>query len=367
MRKSVKTDVFVSHAGDDLQIARAIIVEMRKRGLTVFSPEAATTNLEESVATRWENARSVVFLWSRAAAASSFAHQEISKAIEAWSSGRLTLVAIDETPLPIGLSDLPVTHLKAGDSKSIAAVVQQFQPTAKPVSDLVTLVVVGASLVGSSLFAYFDNPRVPSLPNVPDAPFGHELITLGASGNFLVFTGFVAFFATAVFCARVVWSLLKRLKTNRAKYDSERAWLNNPKLIGNVFVSYSHADEPAVAELVSEIERLGHHVWIDRRSIGASRYAEQIVGAISASRVVALMSSRNSLSSDDVVREINIAGYHKKPFVALKLDQTDFPAGILYFVVGHPWISITNMESTKLREELARAFAKPDNISRPPA
>jgi TIR domain len=121
-----------------------------------------------------------------------------------------------------------------------------------------------------------------------------------------------------------------------------------------VFISYSHKDVKAVDRLVQQIEGMGYSVWIDRQAAGSQRYATQIVRAIRTSKLVALMCSQNAFTSDGVIREIYVAGDLKKPFIAFQLDPTDFPDDILYFVSGFPRVPITNVNTERLRTEIAR-------------
>jgi TIR domain len=121
-----------------------------------------------------------------------------------------------------------------------------------------------------------------------------------------------------------------------------------------IFVSYSRKDADAVDRLVHHLEDLGFQVWIDRHSTGSQRYAAQIVGAIRASKLVALMCSRNAFASDQVIREVYVAGDNKKPFIVFQLDLTDFPDEVQYFISGFPRIEVANLDLQGLRSEIVR-------------
>ena len=132
----------------------------------------------------------------------------------------------------------------------------------------------------------------------------------------------------------------------------------NPSDAGlQVFVSYSHLDAKTVDGLVHQIEGMGYAVWIDRDTSGTHRYAEAIVHAIRTSKLVALMCSRNAFASDQVIREIYVAGDFKKPFIAFQLDLADFPDEVLYFISGFPRIPIASVDAQQLRTELDRLIA----------
>ena len=50
----------------------------------------------------------------KAAAESPFVEDEIQRAVQAWSSDRLVLAALDDTPLPVGLRDLSAVRIRDG-------------------------------------------------------------------------------------------------------------------------------------------------------------------------------------------------------------------------------------------------------------
>jgi hypothetical protein len=124
-----------------------------------------------------------------------------------------------------------------------------------------------------------------------------------------------------------------------------------------VFISYSRQDGPTVEPLILQIKQIGYAVWIDHQSTGSQRYAGAIVGAIRASRLVALMCSKNAFMSDHVIREVYTAGDFKKPFILFQLDATEFPDEIRYFVSGFPRIPITTINLQQLRSEIVRLVA----------
>jgi TIR domain len=125
----------------------------------------------------------------------------------------------------------------------------------------------------------------------------------------------------------------------------------------HVFISYSRQDGGTVDSLVRQIEELGYPVWIDREATGPQRYASQIVTAIRASRLVALMCSQHAFASDHVIREIYVAGDCKKPFIAFRLDPTEFPDEVLYFVSGFPRVEIAAMDPQRLHLEIRRLLS----------
>ncbi|MGZ9083636.1 MAG: toll/interleukin-1 receptor domain-containing protein [Rhodoplanes sp.] len=147
-------------------------------------------------------------------------------------------------------------------------------------------------------------------------------------------------------------------RTTHALQSSSPAEQVSSGLRLQVFVSYSRLDGGTVDLVVQEIEQAGCLVWIDRGPLnGIQRYAAPIVGAIKSSQVVALMCSRNAFQSDHVIREIYVAGDHKKPFLLFQLDPCEFPGEVLYFVSGFPRVPLSNIEPGQVRSEIARLIA----------
>ena len=92
--------VFVSYAQIDRALVEPVVAAFRKAGL-------------QAVESR-EEASCVVLFWSKAAANSEWVQEEIRKAVTDWSSGRLLLATLDDTPLPIALRDLEPVDVRGG-------------------------------------------------------------------------------------------------------------------------------------------------------------------------------------------------------------------------------------------------------------
>ena len=111
--------VYVSYGEKDRGTALPVIEAMHQAGLDVwhYGMILAGGSFLEQMRRELDKAQCVVVLWSKAAAQSDFLQQEIHHAIQAWSSDRLVLAALDDTPLPLGLRDLsPISIREASDS-----------------------------------------------------------------------------------------------------------------------------------------------------------------------------------------------------------------------------------------------------------
>lgn len=126
--------------------------------------------------------------------------------------------------------------------------------------------------------------------------------------------------------------------------------------ISDVFISYAWADDAVVGPLADAIEAAGYRVWRDRSSAPEiGRFAAKIVRAIRSSRVVVVMGSERAFQSDHVVREVNVAGKRGKPFIVVRLDGSEEPAELEYFLAGFPRLPAGAPPPPSVRE-FAEAF-----------
>ena len=102
-----------------------------------------------------------------------------------------------------------------------------------------------------------------------------------------------------------------------------------------VFVSYARSDRERVLELVERMRSTGVGVWVDEGGIhGASLWGQEIVDAIDASKVMILMISDSSITSDNVVKELSIASEDKKPILPVYLHRSEIPKSMRYQLAG---------------------------------
>ena len=96
-----------------------------------------------------------------------------------------------------------------------------------------------------------------------------------------------------------------------------------------VFLSYSRKDNDVVQYICEMLKMNGIEYWIDKKGIySSSNYKELIVDAIDVSKAVIFISSANSNSSINVVREVGYAVNMNKPILPVKLDETPYAKSI---------------------------------------
>ena len=96
-----------------------------------------------------------------------------------------------------------------------------------------------------------------------------------------------------------------------------------------VFISYSRKDQEVADYLCDFLKENGIEYWIDKEGIfSSSNYKELIVDAIEVSKAVIFISSINSNSSINVIREIGYAVNMNKPILPLILDDAPYAKSI---------------------------------------
>ncbi|UCG25264.1 MAG: TIR domain-containing protein [Chloroflexota bacterium] len=129
--------------------------------------------------------------------------------------------------------------------------------------------------------------------------------------------------------------------------------------MGHIFFSYSRADQRTVDELIRQIEAYGYDVWIDRESIiGGDPWKAKIVEAVEAADVFLLALSRNSVLSDNVRTEVDLAQGAKTPILPVILEpHVDIPRNLKYQLAGIHRVDISTGEGIQpLVEALASAL-----------
>lgn len=95
-----------------------------------------------------------------------------------------------------------------------------------------------------------------------------------------------------------------------------------------IFLSYSHRDAEAAAEIIRDMNLDGFRIWYDEGLVPGKEWDENIARAIvNCSYFVALMSA-NYLDSANCRDELNFARDKKLPLLLLYLEDVELPAGM---------------------------------------
>jgi hypothetical protein len=107
----------------------------------------------------------------------------------------------------------------------------------------------------------------------------------------------------------------------------------------DVFVSYSVPDRDCAFELVSRLEARGLSVWIAPRDISpAAEWAEEIIDAISAARLMVLVFSSHSNASPQVRREVERAVHKQVPVLPYRIEDILPSKSLEYFLSSQHWL-----------------------------
>jgi TIR domain-containing protein len=107
----------------------------------------------------------------------------------------------------------------------------------------------------------------------------------------------------------------------------------------DVFVSYSVPDRDCAFELVSRLEARGLSVWIAPRDISpAAEWAEEIIDAISAARLMLLVFSSHSNASPQVRREVERAVHKQVPVLPYRIEDILPSKSLEYFLSSQHWL-----------------------------
>ncbi len=106
-----------------------------------------------------------------------------------------------------------------------------------------------------------------------------------------------------------------------------------------VFVSYSQADRDPAFGIVSQLESCGIECWIAPRDVApASDWAAEIVGAITAARVMVLVFSASTNDSPQVRREVERAVHHRVAILPFRIEEVTPSRSLEYFLSSQHWL-----------------------------
>jgi hypothetical protein len=172
------------------------------------------------------------------------------------------------------------------------------------------MLTITAAMDGQTLTARFNitSTQVPSLPL--------EVI-IAAVG------------VTAIVASVTVAVVLKKRRNRTSKASpSLRAKAEVPQpsettmitSTNHVFISHVEEDADIVSEIAKGLEKAGYKTWYyERDSLGGLSYLLQTMQAIERSQAVVLLISPNSLSSNQVTKEVIRTHEAGKPFIPLLL------------------------------------------------
>jgi TolB-like protein/Tfp pilus assembly protein PilF len=106
-----------------------------------------------------------------------------------------------------------------------------------------------------------------------------------------------------------------------------------------VFISYASPDRATAHDLCVAMETAGVTCWIAPRNINPGEfYADAIVHAIDAVKVMVLVLSQHTAESPHVTREVERATSKRCAIVSFRVDQFAMPPALEYFLNASHWL-----------------------------
>jgi hypothetical protein len=107
----------------------------------------------------------------------------------------------------------------------------------------------------------------------------------------------------------------------------------------DIFISYSQPDRDCAFELTHHLETNGFTVWIAPRDVSpAADWAEEIIDAISAARVMVLVFSGSSNDSPQVRREVERAVHKSLRVLPFRIENVLPSRSLEYFLSSQHWL-----------------------------
>lgn len=110
---------------------------------------------------------------------------------------------------------------------------------------------------------------------------------------------------------------------------------------GHIFLSYSRKDKVQAGELATWLQRAGYRPWIDTQGIAAGeQWRREIVRALEKAQAMLILLSPNSVRSDNVRRELDLADTMKLKVIPVEIAPVELSPEIKYQLAGIQFIDI---------------------------
>jgi hypothetical protein len=125
----------------------------------------------------------------------------------------------------------------------------------------------------------------------------------------------------------------------------------------DVFISHSAQDKKVSETICSALEQSGIRCWIAPRDVRAGKsFPGEITRAIQQSKVMLLIFSRHSNSSEQVLREVQLAVDSHLPIVRLRIEDIPLSDDLRYYLSTPHWLDALSHPVSKHIPPVARAI-----------
>ncbi len=108
-----------------------------------------------------------------------------------------------------------------------------------------------------------------------------------------------------------------------------------------IFISYASIDQDVAETICDALQARGHSCWIACRNIGpGENFQESIVRAIRSARVMLLVFTSNANNSDEIKKEIVLAGRHRVTVLPVRVEDVAPNDAFAYEFATRQWIDL---------------------------
>ncbi len=132
-----------------------------------------------------------------------------------------------------------------------------------------------------------------------------------------------------------------------------------------IFVSYGRPDLHQVQQIVQELGNIGLDFWMDTRNLQTGDlWTREISKGIDDCGAFLLFMSANSMASDNVRREVQLAFEKKRKIFLLRLDTVQIPEEFQFMLAGIQWVDYSSYDwKTRLVWALAGNSSYPSAVT----
>src|SRR4051794_11114711 len=125
----------------------------------------------------------------------------------------------------------------------------------------------------------------------------------------------------------------------------------------DIFISHSAQDKKVSETICAALEQSGIRCWIAPRDVRAGKsFPGEITRAIQQSKVMLLIFSRHSNSSEQVLREVQLAVDSHLPIVRLRIEDIPLSDDLRYYLSTPHWLDALSHPVSKHIPPVARAI-----------
>ncbi len=108
-----------------------------------------------------------------------------------------------------------------------------------------------------------------------------------------------------------------------------------------IFICHSSKDQRVAETICGALEARGFRCWIASRDVApGTNYQEAIVGALRASRLMVLVFTGNANNSDEIKKELSLAGRHHATVIPVRAEDVAPNDALSYEMATRQWIDL---------------------------